>query len=57
MIKVISKTLLGDVWVYGPDNKITGCANSNFVRDVAGKNELTIVPDKFKLYATISPRM
>lgn len=52
MIKIFSKSLLRDVGVYGPDDQVTGGANTDFVGNMAGKNELPVVPNEFELSCT-----
>ena len=50
MIQVLAEPLSSDVWVDVANDKVTSCADSNFVGNVAWKYELTVVPGDLYLH-------
>lgn len=49
MIKIIPKTLFGNVWMDIPDRQVPRGADPNLIRNVAWENKLAIIPRKLKL--------
>ena len=49
MIEILSKTVLGDIWMHATNDKVSSCANSNLIGNMTWKNELAIVPGEFNL--------
>lgn len=51
MVKILSETIFRDVWMDSSDNEVASCSDPNLVSDMAGKDELAIIPREFKLYS------
>lgn len=54
MVKVLSKTVFGNIWMHASNNQVSSCANSNLIGNMTWKNELAIVPGELNL-RNISP--